>query len=101
MDKTLQKAFWSCGDSLTIDFAMMRARLNRQEKEVLRYMLDDCRTQEQTAELMDISTRQVQKLWKSAADKLLIIPWVKLYAYKGGALHAYIFQSESTWFQEW
>lgn len=80
MDRSLIKAFWQCGDSLTIDFAIMRARLNRQEKEVLHFMLDECHTQEQTAELMDTSTRNVQKLWKSAADKLLNIEWVKLYA---------------------
>lgn len=80
MDRSLLKYFWNCGDSYTIDFAIMRSRLNRQEKEVIHLILDECLSQEKAAEQLDISTRQVQKIWKSAADKLLSIQWVYYYA---------------------
>lgn len=73
------RAFWNCGDTQIIDFAMMRARLNRKEKEVLTLLLDECMTQEEAAEELDISTRQVQILWTSAANKLMSIPWVIAY----------------------
>lgn len=76
----LLRAFWNCGDSLTIDFAVMRARLNRHEKEAVRLILDECLSQESAAEKMDISTRCIQKYWDSASKKLLAIPWVKAYA---------------------
>lgn len=80
MDRSLIKTLWACGDRLYIEYAVMRANLNRKEKEVLRLMLDECHTQEYTAELMDTSTRNVQKLWASATDKLLKIEWVRVYA---------------------
>ena len=80
MDRSLIKDFWNCGDNEIIEFAIMRGRLNRKEKEALRYLLDECMTQEETAEKMDISTRNLQKLWYSACDKLLGIPWVLAYS---------------------
>lgn len=80
MDRTLVKDFWACGDNQIIEFAPMRARLNRLEKEVLVLMLDECMTQEQTAEHMDLSVRRVQNLWYDATDKLLAIEWVRAYA---------------------
>lgn len=80
MDRTLLKDFWACGDNQIIEFALMRARLNRLEKEVVVLMLDECMTQEQTAERMDLSVRRVQNLWYDASDKLLSIDWVRAYA---------------------
>lgn len=80
MDRSLLKYFWNCGDSYLIDFAVMRARLNRNERNVLRMALDECMTQEQIAEDLDTSTRNVQKVWASAADKLLKIEWVNDYS---------------------
>lgn len=80
MDRTLLKRFWSCGDNDIIEFAIMRARLNKREKDVLRLTLDECMTQEQAAEEMEASTRRVQEWWYMAADKLLSIPWVIAYA---------------------
>ena len=80
MDRNLIKDFWNCGDGQIIDFAITRARLNRKEQEVLRLVLDECKTQEQAAEIMLISTRNFQATWYSAVDKILSIPWVKAYA---------------------
>lgn len=79
MDRTLIKYFWNCGDSQIIDFAIMRARLNRQERNVLHLALDELMTQEQIAEYLDTSTRNVQKIWASAVDKMLGIEWVQIY----------------------
>lgn len=78
--KGLVRAFWQCGDSEIINYAIMRARLNKREKQVLTLMLDECNSQEKTAEIMDVSTRQVQYIWHSAESKLLSIEWVKVYA---------------------
>lgn len=80
MDKSLLKYFWNCGDSQIIEFAIMRARLNRNERTVLHLALDECRTQEQIAEQLDTSTRNIQKIWSSAAGKLLRIEWVYAYS---------------------
>ena len=80
MDRHLLKDFWNCGDNQTIEFAIMRAHLNRLEKEVVRLLLDECLTQEEAAEAMNIAPRSVQAYWYSAADKLLAIPWVRAYA---------------------
>lgn len=80
MDRGLIKYFWDFGDSQIIEFAMIRARLNRREKEAVSLLLDECYTQEKAAEVMDISVRNVQKIWYNAADKLLSIPWVVAYA---------------------
>lgn len=80
MDRSFLKDFWNCGDSQIIDFAIMRARLNKHEKEAVRLLLDECMTQEKAAEVMEISTRRIQEYWYSAADKLLAIPWVTAYA---------------------
>lgn len=80
MDKSLLKYFWNCGDSQIIEFAMMRARLNRNERTVLHLALDECQTQEQIAESLDTSTRNVQKIWSSAARKMLGIEWVYAYS---------------------
>lgn len=80
MDRTLLKAFWNCGDNDIIEFALLKARLNKREHEVIHLMLDECMTQEQVAEYLDLSTRNVQSLWYSGADKLLNIKWVNAYA---------------------
>lgn len=81
-DRNLIRYFWDCGDNDIIEFALIKARLNRKEKEVIVNILDECMTQEQVAEKIDISTRQTQRLWCSACDKLLAIPWVFAYAEK-------------------
>lgn len=73
------KAFWNCGDSQIVSFAIVRARLNRHEKEAVRLLLDECQTQEQAAESLDISVRELQSRWNSAKRKLLSIPWVFAY----------------------
>ena len=80
MDRTLIKAFWGCGDNQIIEFAIIRARLNRREKQAVSLMLDECLTQEQASEEMCVSTRRFQEYWYSATDKLLSIPWVAAYA---------------------
>ena len=80
-DRTLIKDFWACGDNQIIEFAIMRARLNRKEKEVLELILDECKTQEEAAETLDLSPRNIQEIWRRAADKMLAIPWVKAYAH--------------------
>lgn len=80
MDRSLLFAFWNCGDNQIIEFALMRARLNKKEREVLSLILDECMTQEQVAEELGYSTRRTQEYWYSGADKLLCIPWVKAYA---------------------
>lgn len=79
MDRAILRAFWGCGDNYIIEFALLRARLNRQEKDVVTMMLDECMTQEQVAEKMDLSVRHVQTIWSSASGKLLSIPWVVSY----------------------
>lgn len=80
MNQSLLKAFWNCGDNQTIEFAIMKARLNRLEMQVVHLMLDECLTQEEAAEEMDKSVRKIQDYWYSASNKLLNIPWVKAYA---------------------
>lgn len=80
MDRNLLTYFWNCGDDQIIEFAMLRAHLNRHEREVIHLLLDECMTQEEVAERIDFSTRRVQDFWYSGADKLLNIPWVKAYA---------------------
>lgn len=42
MDRGLVKTFWGCGDNGIIEYALMRARLNRKEKEAVTYLLDEC-----------------------------------------------------------
>ena len=73
------KAFWACGDSQIINFALMRARLNRSEKKVITYILDEDMTQEEAAEHLGISVRCLQNYWYSATGKLARIPWVVAY----------------------
>lgn len=80
MNRDLLTYFWNCGDDQIIEFAMIRARLNRREKEVIHLLLDECMTQEQVAEEINYSTRRVQQFWYSGAEKLLNIPWVRAYA---------------------
>lgn len=80
MERNNLKNFWNCGDNQIIEYAMLRARLNRREKEILTLMLDECLTQEQAAERMDISVRRAQEHWYTASRKLLGIPWVAAYA---------------------
>lgn len=80
MDRNLIYHFWNCGDDQIIQFAVVRAHLNRMEREVLTLVLDDCMTQEQVAEKLGYSTRRIQQFWRSACDKMLHIPWVLAYA---------------------
>ena len=80
MDRSLLRDFWNCGDDQIIEFALMRAHLNKPEREAVTLMLDECMTQEQAAEHLDISTRRLQDHWYSASGKLLRIPWVMAYA---------------------
>lgn len=80
MDRSLLYDFFNCGDDQIIRFAIIRAHLNKHEKEVLYYMIDECMTQEQTAEKMEFSVRRIQDFWYSASQKLLLIPWVEAYA---------------------
>lgn len=80
MNRRLLKAFWNCGDSDIIDYAMARARLNKNEKQVLLLTFDECLTQEDIAEDMFLSLRRVQELFYDASRKMLAIPWVKAYA---------------------
>lgn len=80
MKYTLLRAFWGCGDSQTIEYALLRARLNKLEKEVLIFSLDECMTQEEIAERLNYSTRRIQQLWQTATDKVIGIPWVRAYA---------------------
>lgn len=80
MDRTLIKDFWNCGDNDIIEFALLKARLNKREKEVIHLILDECLTQEQAAERLDYSPRRLQEFWYSGCDKLLNINWVRAYA---------------------
>lgn len=79
-NKELLYKFFNCGDNDIIEFALLKARLNRREREVISCMFDECMTQEQIAEAMNFSTRRIQDFWYSGAKKLLNIPWVKAYA---------------------
>lgn len=80
MDRELLTLFFNCGDNDIIEFAIMRAHLNRREKDVIRLIMDECMTQEEVAERLSYSTRRVQDFWYSGAKKLLNIDWVKAYA---------------------
>jgi len=80
MDRSILSDFWNCGDDQIIQFALMRAHLNRHERDVIHLMLDECMTQEQIAEDLGYSVRRIQEFWYSGADKLLNIEWVKAYA---------------------
>lgn len=80
MDRELLTYFFNCGDNDIIEFAIMRAHLNRREKDVIRLIIDECMTQEEVAETMSYSTRRIQDFRYSGAKKLLNIPWVKAYA---------------------
>lgn len=79
-DRRLLRKFWNCGDNSFIEYAIVRARLNKTERQVLNLIFDECMTQEEAAEAIDISTRRVQDIYYNAADKLLGIPWVSAYA---------------------
>lgn len=81
-DRILLKSFWACGDSETIEQALSRARLNRHEREVITLLMDECYTQEEAAEELSISVRELQNRWYSAAGKMLAIPWVLAFAEK-------------------
>lgn len=79
-DSALIRAFWACGDSAIISYAVMRARLNKNERDALSLILDECMAQEAAAEAMGVSTRSMQSWWRSGATKILSQPWVKTYA---------------------
>lgn len=78
--RALVYAFFNCGDNQIIEFALLRAHLNRREADVIHYLMDECMTQEEVAEELGYSTRRVQDIWYSGAKKLLDIPWVLAYA---------------------
>lgn len=80
MDKSLLFSFFNCGDNQIIQFAILRAHLNKHERETIHYIIDECMTQEETAEVMNYSTRRVQQFWQTGSEKLLSIPWVEAYA---------------------
>lgn len=80
MTKNLLIAFWNCGDNDIIQFALLKAHLNKNERDVLLMMLDECMTQEEIAEKINYSTRRVQQFWASGAKKMLGIKWVEAYA---------------------
>lgn len=80
MENRLLSYFWNCGDNDIIEFAILRAHLNKHERDVIHFMLDECMTQEEVAEKISFSTRRVQDYWYSGARKLLNIPWVRAYA---------------------
>lgn len=80
MDNNLLSYFWNCGDDTIIQFALQRGHLNKHEKDVIHLMLDECMTQEETAEAIGYSVRRTQEFWSSGAGKLLSIPWVRAYA---------------------
>ena len=80
MDGDLIRAFSNCGDNDIIEFAILRARLNKNEKMVMSLILDECMTQEEVAEKMNYSVRRVQDFWYSGCRKLLNIAWVRAYA---------------------
>lgn len=79
-DRDLIRDFWRCGDNEIIEFAILRAHLNRKQKEILHCMLDECMSQEEAAEELCWSVRTAQEKWAEAADLLLGIPWVEAYA---------------------
>lgn len=80
MDRSLLYDFFDCGDDQIIQFAIVRAHLNKHEKDIIHLMIDECMTQEQAAEQMGYSVRRTQEFWYSASDKMLLIPWVSAYA---------------------
>lgn len=79
-DNVLIRAFWACGDSSIISYAIMRARLNANEREALSLVLDECQSQEMAAESMGVSTRSLQAWWRSGINKILNQPWARAYA---------------------
>lgn len=79
-DNTMIRAFWGCGDSDIINYAITRARLNANERETLELVLDGCQSQEMAAESMGVSTRSLQAWWKSGVTKILNQPWARAYA---------------------
>lgn len=80
MDRSLLYDFFNCGDDQIIQFAITRAHLNKHERDIIKYMIDECMTQEKAAEVMGYSPRRVQEFWYTASSKLLLIPWVEAYA---------------------
>lgn len=79
-DNTMIRAFWDCGDSAIISYAIIRARLNANERETLSLILDECQSQEMASESMGVSTRTLQAWWRSGITKVLNQPWVRAYA---------------------
>lgn len=79
-DGTKIRAFWACGDNATISYAIQRARLNRNEREALSLILDECMTQEEAAERLGVSTRSLQAWWRAGTGKILNLPWARAYA---------------------
>lgn len=88
MDRNIVKLFWKCGDIDIINLACDRAGLTTPERQTLNMLLTDCKTQEETAEELGISTRKVQELWYSSCNKILQIYWVHVIAH-------YIFHENS------
>lgn len=80
MDSKLMRAFFDCGDDQIIQFAIQRCHYNRKEKEILKLILEENYTQEETADIIGYSTRYVQEQWYRVCHKMLSISWVKAYA---------------------
>ena len=73
------KAFWNCGDSRIVNLAIDSVELTDPELKILRLSLQACLTQEEIAEMLNLSPSYVQKVWYKATDKLLALPWVYCY----------------------
>lgn len=73
------KAFWNCGDSRIINLALDSVELTEPELKILRMYLKACMTQEEIAEVLNLSPSYIQKIWYKATDKLLALPWVYCY----------------------
>lgn len=80
VDRQLIFAFFDCGDDQIIQFALTRAHLNKPELQVIKCMVDERMSQEETAEAMGYSVRHTQDIWYSASKKMLNIAWVRAYA---------------------
>ena len=73
------KLLWNKGDITFIQYVYQNSRLNKQEREVAKLILCENITQEEASEKLDISTRGLKYIWKSACEKILSVPGVKPY----------------------
>lgn len=73
------KLLWNKGDNTFIQYVYENSKLNKQERDVARLVLCENLTQEQASEELDISTRGLKYIWKSACEKILAVPGTKPY----------------------